>query len=263
MLEEGGQTRRARASPPRTHLDQAEDETRHSHIAGGGVHGDQRAADARHAAQGLLRPGHPQLLRPRLPVTPHLAQHQHLLPVLAASIVLNVPKILNILEILHPLPTTCIEPIILMSSLNCAIINCYKITRTELVCFKGEVADLATNNAPLTYFNTANEDGDNNTSVLLNDGKTSSSHILQKYNYQWTECKFRKRELTAVKKHIRKFEAMDGNEHSFPCKHCTRCGVSCTNLPGLKAHNQAHPARKFLCASCGKSSICIISSSPS
>ena len=127
----------------------------------------------------------------------------YLLLVLVASIVLNVPKILNILEIVHPLPTTCI----LMSSLNCAIINCCKITRTELVCFKGDVADLATNNAPLAYFNAANEDGDSNTSVLLNKGKTSSSHIPQKYSYQCTECKFRKRKLAAVKNHIRKFHA--------------------------------------------------------
>ena len=80
-----------------------------------------------------------------------------------------------------------------MSSLNCAIINCCKITRTELVCFKGDVADLATNNAPLAYFNAANEDRDSNTSVLLNKGKTSSSHIPQKYSYQCTECKFRKK----------------------------------------------------------------------
>ena len=129
------------------------------------------------------------------------------LPGLDIFIVLNVPKILNILEIVHPLPTTHIEPIILMSSLNCAIINCYKITRTKLVCSKGDVADPATNNAPLAYFNTANEDSDNNTSVLLNDGKTSSSHILQKYSYQCTECKFRKRKLAAVKNHIRKFHA--------------------------------------------------------
>ena len=76
-------------------------------------------------------------------------------------------------------------------------------------------------------------------------------------------------------------EARDENEHSFPCKHCddvfkkkillnqhnfkvheiqfdteytcTQCGVSCASLPGLKAHNHAHPARKFLCASCDKS----------
>ena len=98
------------------------------------------------------------------------------LPGLDTFIVLNVPKILNILEIVHPLPTTHIEPIILMSSLNCAIINCYKITRTKLVCSKGDVADPANNNAPLAYFNTANEDSGNNTSVLLNDGKTSSTH---------------------------------------------------------------------------------------
>ena len=86
-------------------------------------------------------------------------------------------------------------------------------------------------------------------------------------------------------------EARDENEHSFPCKHCddvfkkkillnqhnfkvheiqfdteytcTQCGVSCASLPGLKAHNHAHSARKFLCASCDKSSIWIISFSPS
>ena len=76
-------------------------------------------------------------------------------------------------------------------------------------------------------------------------------------------------------------EARDENEHSFPCKHCdavfkkktllnqhnykvheiqldteytcTQCGVSCANLPGLKAHTRAHLAKKFLCASCNKS----------
>ena len=53
------------------------------------------------------------------------------LPGLDTFIVLNVPKILNILEIVHPLPTTHIEPIILMSSLNCAIINRYKIASTQ------------------------------------------------------------------------------------------------------------------------------------
>ena len=100
-----------------------------------------------------------------------------------------------------------------MSSLNCAIINCCKITGTELVCFKGDVADLATNNAPLAYFNAANEDGDSNTSVLLNKGKTSSSHIPQKHNYKVHET------------HL-----------DTECT-CTRCGVSRANLPGLKAHN--------------------------
>ena len=54
-------------------------QTRDPHVggdddAGDGVRGDQRAADARHAARGLLHPGHPRLLRPRLPVPRHLAQ---------------------------------------------------------------------------------------------------------------------------------------------------------------------------------------------
>ena len=37
---------------------------------------DQRAANARHAARGLLHPGHLRLLQPRLPVLRHLAQHR-------------------------------------------------------------------------------------------------------------------------------------------------------------------------------------------
>ena len=169
----------------------------------------------------------------------------------------------------------------------------------EISLVKGEgsavIADLAANDAPLASFNAADEDGGNNTSVLLNNGKTSSPHILQKYSYQCTGCKFRKRKLAAVEDHIREFhadnpelpirkialKAKDGNEQSFPCKHCdavfkkktllnqhnykvheiqldteytcTQCGVSCANLPGLKAHTRAHLAKKFLCASCNKS----------
>ena len=65
----------------------------------------------------------------------------------------------------------------------------------EISLVKGEgsavIADLAANDAPLASFNAADEDGDNNTSVLLNNGKTSSPHILQKYSYQCTGCKFR------------------------------------------------------------------------
>ena len=54
---------------------------------------------------------------------------------------------------------------------------------------EGVITDLATDNALRVSFSTADEDG-----VLLNDGKTSSSHILQQYSYQCTVCKFRKRE---------------------------------------------------------------------
>ena len=67
---------------------------------------------------------------------------------------------------------------------------------------EGVITDLATDSALRVSFNTADENG-----VPLNGGRTSSPHIPQKYSYQCTECKFRKRKLAAVKNHIRKFHA--------------------------------------------------------
>ena len=152
-----------------------------------------------------------------------------------------------------------------MSSLNCAIINCCKITRTGLVCSKGDVADLATNNAPLAYFNAANEDGDSNTSVLLNKGKTSSSHIPQKYSYQCTECKFRKRKLAAVKNHIRKFHAdspklpirkdcprgqlkehVDKNTRMVKNRKCYVCGKAFSAKHHFELHMRLHNKRNHV-----------------
>ena len=76
-------------------------------------------------------------------------------------------------------------------------------------------------------------------------------------------------------------KAKDGNEQVYACKFCdatfkkktllnqhnykvheiqldteytcSQCGVSCANLPGLKAHTRAHLVKKFLCANCNKS----------
>ena len=161
---------------------------------------------------------------------------------------------------------------------------------------KGEgsaaLADLAANDAPLASFNAPSADTDN---VLLDNSKSSSPNILQKYSYQCTGCKFRKRKLAAVEDHIKEnhpesldllikkiaLRSKDGNEQSFTCKlcnakfkkktllnqhnykvheiqldteyTCTQCGVSCANLPGLKAHTRAHLTKQFLCANCNKS----------
>ena len=130
----------------------------------------------------------------------------------------------------------------------------------EISLVKGEgsavIADLAANDAPLASFNAADEDGDNNTSVLLNNGKTSSSHIPQKYSYQCTECKFRKRKLAAVKNHIRK--ARDENEHSFPCKHCDAVfnKKALLNQHNYKAHEirlETDILTEYTCTRCGVS----------
>jgi len=34
---------------------------------------------------------------------------------------------------------------------------------------------------------------------------------------------------------------------------CDQCGIKCANLPGLKAHQRGHVAKRFLCGSCNKS----------
>jgi len=170
-----------------------------------------------------------------------------------------------------------------------------RVQHEEISLDKGEgpaaIADLTANEAPLTSFNPP-DDAQN---VFLDNSKSSIPNILQKYSYQCTGCKFRKRKLAAVEDHIKEvhadcpdlmirkiaLKAKDGNEQIFACKFCdatfkkktllnqhnykvheiqldteytcSQCGVSCANLPGLKAHTRAHLAKKFLCANCNKS----------
>ena len=165
----------------------------------------------------------------------------------------------------------------------------------EMSLVKGEssavIADLSASDAPLSTFNAAD---DSDAGVFL-DSKRSSPNILQKYSYQCTGCKFRKRKLAGVEDHIKEshpdtpdlpirkiaLRAKDGNEQTFACKLCDasfkkrtllnqhnykvhelqldtehtcgQCGVSCANLPGLRAHTRAHLAKRFLCANCNKS----------
>ena len=126
------------------------------------------------------------------------------------------------------------------------------------------IADLAANDAPLTTFNTADTEG---ASVLL-DSKRASPNILQKYSYQCTGCKFRKRKMAGVEDHIREshpetpdlpirkiaLRAKDGNDQTFACKHCD---ASFKKRTLLNQHNyKVHEIQldtEHTCTQCGLS----------
>lgn len=88
---------------------------------------------------------------------------------------------------------------------------------------------------------------DNPGLVIKKIALRSKDLVRQSYNCDLCESSFRKGTLL--------------NQHKLKVHNvvidtdfgCDQCGIKCANLPGLKAHQRGHIAKRFLCGSCNKS----------
>lgn len=178
-----------------------------------------------------------------------------------------------------------------------------KVAGDEEICLdKGEgaeaIADLTVNEPSLPSFESSEaEPGTVQSEEVFSSPKRSSPNNMQRYSYQCTGCKFRKRRLATVELHVQEahpdtpgllvrkiaLKCRQIEEPNFSCKIChgisfkkktllnqhnlrvhnlqvdtaefvcPQCGIRCANLPGLKAHQRGHLAKRYLCGSCSKS----------
>ena len=123
------------------------------------------------------------------------------------------------------------------------------------------IADLSANESSLPSFNSAESD-----SNVYISPKRSSPNILQKYIYQCTGCKFRKRKLLAVENHVQECHPDSSNllikkialkskemvEQNFPCSFCSS---SFKKRTLLNQHNfRVHEVQldsDYACSQCG------------
>jgi len=123
------------------------------------------------------------------------------------------------------------------------------------------IADLSANESSLPSFNSTESD-----SNVFISPKRSSPNILQKYSYQCTGCKFRKRKLLAVENHIQEchpdapnllikkiaLKSKEMVEQNFPCSFCSS---SFKKRTLLNQHNfRVHEVQldsEYACSQCG------------
>jgi len=123
------------------------------------------------------------------------------------------------------------------------------------------IADLSANESSLPSFSASENDG----SVFINP-KRSSPNILQKYVYQCTGCKFRKRKMSAVESHVRECHpdiqnlpikkiALKSKELVEQNFQCSFCNVSFKKRTLLNQHNlRVHEVQldsEYACHQCG------------
>eukprot|EP00092_Neocalanus_flemingeri_P029795 GFUD01032349.1.p1 GENE.GFUD01032349.1~~GFUD01032349.1.p1 ORF type:complete len:823 (+),score=166.44 GFUD01032349.1:67-2535(+) len=123
------------------------------------------------------------------------------------------------------------------------------------------IADLSANEASLPSFNST----ENDSNVFISP-KRSSPNIMQKYSYQCTGCKFRKRKLLAVENHVVECHSESPNllikkialkskemvDKIFPCSFCS---LSFKKRTLLNQHNfRVHEVQldsEYACNQCG------------
>ena len=120
------------------------------------------------------------------------------------------------------------------------------------------------NDTNISSFNTADADHE---SVLLEHDQAGPS-VLQRYSYQCTGCKFRKRKLAAVEDHIKEqhaespdlmikkiaLQSREGDQQVFACKHCDSTFKKKTllNQHNYKVH-EIQLDTEHTCSQCGVS----------
>ena len=85
--------------------------------------------------------------------------------------------------------------------------------------------------------------------VKLGENLAMKRASLVKQTLSCHLCGMKFKKGTLLNQHKLKVHQV-GMETTFGCD---QCGIKCANLPGLKAHQRGHVAKRFLCGSCNKS----------